>query len=221
MTDLVYDNWGNAVEIDRLYEELEPRFYLATTTLPDFQIDEPAGWADLQFVHQRDKDYHGFNYEFTDGNLDLQFDREAGMVAIEEEYAGFGNDGNVRLKRVVMYAAAPAGMIVEYVGRLNLNTRKKEGYTVRASVERESLHQLVGARLDSKISLSDPKDLDGGNITVPALKRCYLPSRSITQSLKSKVAIQEEVFYSQRGDAYLWIKFNTSNPTLTQIFQFQ
>ena len=217
MIDLVYDNWGNAIEIDRLYEELEVRFYLTTSTASAFQIKELVGWDSLNFVHKRDLSYHGFNYEFTDENVTVGFDTEAGMEAVEAEYALNGNDGFVLLEKVLMYAPAPGGKIVEYAGRLNLNTRKREKYYTTATVERQSLHQSIQSRLSTKLNLSESVTLDEAAMSPPPLQRCYLPSRSITQHFHSAVDMYEEVFFSKPKDGDLWVHFNTANPNPNQI----
>lgn len=137
-------------------------------------IDEPIKWADVQIIGKRDTDWHGFNYEYTDGDVLLEFDCAAGKDFIKAVYDTEGGDGLILLQfgRIVELTE-----VVEYEGKLNLATFKRIKNRVACSVEKNGLHDLVKSRWSTKIDLFAAKTLDGDTI---------VPVRPVDLELHSK-----------------------------------
>lgn len=205
--DVVYDNWGNSTEINRYYDEL-PVIYRLTTSSGTIDIKEPIDWGQVKFVHKRDKDMHGFNYEFTGADFDLKFDLEAGGAEIQDEYDTFGNDGEVLFYRILVYGSEE---IVEYEGRLNLSTLKDDRDMLSCSVERKSLHQLINSRIGTKIEINSDKTLD--DVMVPTYSEDFLilPGQTLSEKFESSNNVTREEPYSSGrtgiNTAYLFFDF--------------
>ena len=48
--------------------------YTPETGSPLYLEDEPISWDKVQIRLKRDRDWHGVNYEYTDGDISLEFD---------------------------------------------------------------------------------------------------------------------------------------------------
>lgn len=73
------------------------RFRLIVSDTVTF-IREPEGWDKFMYDIRRDKNRHGFIYEYTDGELMLKFDSRCGKAIIDAEYELNGADGDVTLE---------------------------------------------------------------------------------------------------------------------------
>jgi len=210
VTDIIYDNWGNATEVDRLYDEMVVTYEL-TTSAGTFPIEEPEGWGKVTFIHKRDKDYYGFNYEFTGTDFNLIFDCDSGLDYVEAEYALNGNDGEVIFRRIL---SAGATEIIEYEGRLNLNERKRQDYSVECSVERKSLHQQINSRLSSKINLYSTEDLDQNPVSAMQLIYVLMPGQMLSESFKTSQTVtkQEDFTETRTGDSLAFAFFDITDP---------
>jgi hypothetical protein len=210
VTDFIYDNWGNITEVDRLYDEMIVTYEL-TTAAGTIQIEEPEGWGKVTFIHKRDKDYFGFNYEFTGTDFNLMFDCDSGMDAIALEYATFGGDGEVIFRRIL---SADSEDIIEFEGRLNLNTLKRADYTLECQVERKSLHTLISSRLNTKVNLDKNVDLDDNPATPLTPIVIILPGQKISESFKSSATVvkQEEFTETRTGDSLAFGFFDIQDP---------
>lgn len=217
--DSIYDNWGNITITDILYYDIPVRYELETTAGVEV-IQEPIGWNQVPFTHKRDRDRHGFNYELTGGDFNLKFDKEAGREAIELEYTTFGNDGLVLFRRILAYDGTD---IIEYEGRLNLNTLKRASYMYECVVERKSLHELIKTRLDSKVNLDSDKDLDGVETPIEEVEGIVvLPGQLISEKYESeKTLVKQESYTETRtGDDYVYVTFDFQDPTVNTIKDF-
>lgn len=218
VTDTIYDNWGNATEVDRLYDEMIVTYEL-TTTAGTFPIEEPEGWGKVTFIHKRDKDYYGFNYEFTGTDFNLTFDCDSGMDYVSAEYALNGNDGEVIFRRIL---SADALDIIEYEGRLNLNTLKRSDYSYECSVERKSLHQLINSRLTSKVDLDATTTLDDAAATPMVPIIIILPGQTLSEKFKTSQTVtkQEEFTETRTGDSLAFAFFDFMDPNPNTIKGF-
>lgn len=73
--------------------ETEDQFRLINRAGQIFLIEMPKGWDKIVFRLKRDEQYHGVNYEFSDGEIQLDFDEAAGRQLLLDEYNLNGNDG--------------------------------------------------------------------------------------------------------------------------------
>src|SRR5687768_4398550 len=85
-------------------------------------IREPIKWDNVNIVGKRDKEWHGFNYMYSDGIIELEFDCAAGKEIIETVYDTQGADGLVTFQHGYTYGGVET---VLFDGKLNLNTFKR------------------------------------------------------------------------------------------------
>lgn len=210
VTDIVYDNWGNATEIDMLYQEGVASYELETSAGITY-IQEPVQWDKVQFVHKRDAKYHGFNYEFTGPDIDLIFDMYSGREAIMAEYELTGNDGLVIFRRKLSFGATT---IIEYEGKLRLGDMKRQKYMPSIPCERKSLHTLINSRLNTKINITSATDLDDAPVDVFVEDFLSLPGQTLAEKFKAQqLVLKQESFTETRtGDDIAILFFNVSDP---------
>jgi hypothetical protein len=72
------------------------RFFL-NIGYDSYLIDEPKGFLEIQSVLRRDEDTHGVFFEFSDGDVDLEFSGDARDI-LEGEYDQFGIDASVEFE---------------------------------------------------------------------------------------------------------------------------
>ena len=218
VTDNIYDNWGNITITDVLYQDLPIRYELQTTA-GTVEIEEPIGWNKVPFIHKRDKDRHGFNYEFTGTDFTLEFDNAAGEDDIDLEYKTYGNDGTVLFRRVIEYDGTD---IVEYEGKLNLNTLKRVNYRYQCVVERKSLHELIKTRMSSKINIEKDSDLDGNPADNWAPVYLGLLGQRLTEKFDSEELVVRDEAYSETrtGNSVAFLLFDFQDPEVNTIRDF-
>jgi len=166
--------------------------------------DEPINWDKVNIIIKRDMTYHGVNYQYTDGDVELQFDEVSGVEIIDLIYSKEGQDGNIVLQYGYMQGLTE---IVEYEGKLNLNTYKKMQGRISCTIETAGFHELLKSRIDVDVNLFDTKTLDGGNKVTKTPLDLTLHSKTI-QKVCNVI-----------GDIYLYAN-NTSNEDNDDNFAF-
>lgn len=142
--------------------------------------DEPIGWDSIVFSVKRDPDWHGLNYEYSDGDIQLEFDCIAGGDFIDKIYKENGLDAEIILQQGSIVNNME---MLEYTGRLVLSTFKRLKGRVACSVERKSLQDVVKARFDTKVDLFSSKDLDQNDLSKPRVMRILTHPKTIPQQL--------------------------------------
>jgi hypothetical protein len=125
-----------------------------------YLTDEPIHWDKVPVILKRDMNFHGVNYQFTDGDVQLEFDLDARVDIIILIYGKEGQDGSI----ILQYGHTNADLTetVEYEGKLNLNTYKKANDRVTCTVENSGFHEMLNSREDTPVNLFAVKTLDGG-----------------------------------------------------------
>ncbi|OOG19124.1 hypothetical protein BWD42_04020 [Sphingobacterium sp. CZ-UAM] len=141
--------------------------------------DEPVGWDSISFKITRDKDWHGLNYEYSDGDIQLEFDCAAGGPFIQRIYEENGLDADIAFTQGVKRGNIET---IEFSGRLVLSTFKKFKGRVSCSVERKSLHDIIKARFDTKVDLMAELDLDQKPLASAPVIKIETHSKTIMQS---------------------------------------
>lgn len=104
-----------------------------------YNIREPIKWDQVNIIGKRDKEWHGYNYMYSDGVIDLEFDCAAGKEVIESEYETKGGDGEIFFEYGYTYNSAS---FILFAGKLNLNTFKRRAGKVSAGIEKKILTRL-------------------------------------------------------------------------------
>lgn len=141
--------------------------------------DEPVGWDSISFKITRDKDWHGLNYEYSDGDIQLEFDCAAGGPFIQRIYEENGLDADISFTQGIKRGSIET---VEFSGLLVLSTFKKFKGRVSCSVERKSLHDIIKARFDTKVDLMAELDLDQKPLVPSPVVKIETHSKTILQS---------------------------------------
>jgi hypothetical protein len=142
-------------------------------------ISEPVKWDSINVVGERDKVYHGWNYQFTDEVVDLEFDVDAGYYIIDGVYNAAGSDGDI----VFEYGYRELGVdYVLFTGKLDLNTLKKYPHKYACAVKRFDGNSLVETRVETKVSMAAATGLDGAVITPPTPQDFVLHGKAIRKS---------------------------------------
>lgn len=148
-------------------------------------IDEPIKWDQVNIKGNRDKENHGWKSQYSDGEIELEFDCGNGLEIIEAEYAVHGGDGETLFQ--YGYTYGERAFVILFDGKLNYNTRKKPGSigsTVAITVEGADFNDLFASRLDTLVSLIDKLTPDEGILTPPAVRRVTLHSKELTRLYK-------------------------------------
>ncbi len=194
--------------------------FIPETGSPIYLEDEPIGWDAVQISLKRDRDWHGMNYEFTDGDVQLGFDCLAGRDLIEQIYQEQGGDGYIGFQ----FGYVDGGVYhIDFDGKINLYTRKWVNYRIIASIERNDDADKIKARWSTKNSMLANQSIDGVAITPPTSYPLSLHSKTLQQSYYKKVE-PEGTFATQpiganRNQHEAWVVFNTqlTNPGVGDI----
>lgn len=179
-------------------------------------VAEPAKWDSVFFKGIRDKDWHGYNSQYSDGNLQLEFDCPAGRDIIETEYDARGSDGVVYF--YYGYTSGAQDHIL-FNGKLNLNTRKKYGGKTTCTVERKDFNQLLQSRFETKVSMIDTKSVDGLTIPAPPIVPFTMHSKQVERHYRNQYPDRFE--YPQItqivAGSNVYLQPETSSPQLSEI----
>jgi hypothetical protein len=178
-----------------------------------YPVSEPIKWDNVNIVGKRDKDWHGYNYMFSDGIIELEFDCPAGKEVIEDEYNVNGSDGEVFFQYGFTYQGID---VVWFDGKLNLNTYKKYPGKVSASVEKKDFNAVFASRFDSKVSMAGETTLEGEIITPPTPIEFTLHAKEIVRNYKilNNVpdTVQETTFKK-----FVYVHPSTETPDVSEI----
>jgi len=115
-------------------------------------IDMPIGWQNVEFHIMRDEVYHGLNYEYNDGEIELGFDLAAGFELLEAAYLADGNDAQVRFQ----FGRDLSGLFLPDVDAwVDFNTRKIDRDKITCSVKRKTFNDDIENKSEVIVSLTD------------------------------------------------------------------
>jgi hypothetical protein len=183
----------------------------------EYIIREPIKWDSVNIVGKRDVEWHGWNYQYSDGIIELEFDCAAGKEVIVAEYETNGNDGQVLFQYGFTYKGVT---YVIFPGKLNLNTYKRFPQKVACSVEREDFNSIFQSRFESKVSMAATKTVGELDIVPPSTLNFPLHSKEILRTFKCE---NNTIYYAPQeslvhGNVYVFP--DTSEAQLTEIEEF-
>lgn len=184
--------------------------YTPETGSPLYLEDEPILWDKVLIRLKRDRDWHGVNYEYTDGDISLEFDCLAGSDFIEQIYQSQGGDGYIGFEFGYFDGVTE---IPEFVGKINLATRKLlANYRISAMIERDGLHDLIKTRWGTKADLFSGISIDGDTISAPTPLELGLHSKVLVNNFNKVTNIDGSLSFQpflgdQKHD--IWFVFDT------------
>jgi hypothetical protein len=178
-------------------------------------IREPIKWDGVNIIGERDADYHGYNFKYTDGNVNLGFDCAAGKELIEEVYNTRGQDGEILFQYGYTYAGDE---YILFPGKLMLNTYKWYPEKVECTVESEDLDTAFTSRLDTKVSMTQDKSFDNEDVPVPTPYSLNLHPKEIETKVSTDTSGKTYVSmaYSSETDA-IYIKPDNTEVIFSEI----
>lgn len=193
---------------------------IPATGSPVYLDDEPIGWDAVQITLKRDRDWHGVNYEFTDGDVQLGFDCLAGRDLIEEIYQAQGGDGYIGFQFGYYDGVTHH---IDFDGKINLYTRKWQDYKIMAAVERNNDADKINSRWTTKNSMTALSSLDGVAIVPPTPYNLTLHSKTLQETYFKKIdpegTFATQPTFAERNQHDVWFVFNTqlANPGVGDI----
>lgn len=181
-----------------------------------YTLREPNKWDALGIVGERDKDWHGWNFQYSDKNVQLEFTCGNGKEILEAIYEQFGNDAEVNLTYGYSFQGQDH---ILFDGKLNFNTYKLLRGRVAISVTRQDFNDKLQSRIDTKVSMAATESVEGVPITPPAPFETTLHAKEIIKSYSSQnpstpvVTDQETIM----GADTFYIHPDTSQPSLNEI----
>jgi hypothetical protein len=185
-----------------------------------YLTDEPIHWDKVPVILKRDMNFHGVNYQFTDGDVQLEFDLDARVDIIILIYDKEGQDGSI----ILQYGHTNADLTetVEYEGKLNLNTYKKENDRVTCTIENSGFHEMINSREDVSVNLFDAKTLDGLAKTSNVPVDLTLHSKKIQKVCQVKGDDYNYAEFdsgeNQDDDFYFFLSFHNPEPNDIETF---
>jgi hypothetical protein len=216
---IVIDNFTIAAgvvipHIDYPWQERICRWFNLVVDGVTYVISEPIKWDSVNIVGKRDKDWHGFNYQFSDGVLELEFDCAAGKDVIEAEYDAHGNDGEVFFNHGYTYLGTDYTL---FEGKLNLNTRKKYPGKVSCSVEKKDFNNLFQSRYETKVSMKETQSIDGVAITPPSVVDFILHAKELQRNYSLVTTDVVDMPQTVIGGQDAFFQYESSVPQLNEI----
>lgn len=131
------------------------RLLVGSTTT---NVQEPIKWDAVTITAERDMKWHGWNWQYSDGEIQLEFDCPAGKDILEEQFDLHGNDAEVEF----LFGYTYKGVEYEqYRGKIDFNTYKRYPSKVAAVVVRKDYMDLLQSRMDEKFTLTAEETMGG------------------------------------------------------------
>jgi len=113
---------------------------------------------------------HGWKDQYSDEVIELEFDCPAGKEILQAEYNENGSDGTVGFQYGIRTQNGSEYSLFD--GKINFNTYKRYPNKVAASVESVKYNPMIKTRIDTKVSMTDKKSIDGMDIAAPPVGYC-------------------------------------------------
>ncbi|HRH59569.1 MAG TPA: hypothetical protein PL045_03315 [Chitinophagaceae bacterium] len=178
-------------------------------------VEEPIGWADIQFKLSRDASMHGMFYDYTLNSFEFI---GTGRDIIKEEHERYGIEGIMYLK--IEYECN-GGYEVWSSGRIvftNWDELQSSLCSVKVSIENITEIQTLKNRIDQKIDITKLKSFDTVTDIAAYSKAPFtisLPSKSI--QLKSRAENTEQIISENFTENAEWEPNTVSGGDLRQM----
>lgn len=177
-----YNNEFRLYDIDGIY--LSAGSYFAF-------VDDPIGFDGVQIRLTRGEE-HGVNYEFSDGEINLQFDIGYGKEVIDEIFKVKGPDARIDFE---FYDLENNQSL--YRGRLNLADAEFRDSGILCPIERANFDHLFRTRYETKVNLFDSVSLDGNNVGSLQQENIQVYGKAQTQKYEATKPLTTDSFFNQ------------------------
>lgn len=178
-------------------------------------IAEPAKWDSVNIKGKRDPEWHGWKDQYSDEVIELEFDCPAGKEILQAEYNENGSDGTVGFQYGIRTQNGSEYSLFD--GKINFNTYKRYPNKVAASVESVKYNPMIKTRIDTKVSMTDKKSIDGMDIAAPPVREFRLHSKELARQFICVNNSWSETMESFQTTKKVFIIPNTSEASATEI----
>lgn len=192
--------------MDNLYEKTD-QFRLLISGTP-YIIEEPVGWDGIKIIIKRDKDYHGLDFEFTDGDVNLTFTEVSGLSIIASQYKNYGNDADVILQFGFLSNDV---FTTEFEGYVDFNTYKKVDIGIECSVKRKNFNDTLETRFETPVTLKSITTIDGDSMPAIDPVNIVLHSKALSVKFVNKTDMLNmggAMFTGRPHDIYFFPDFS-------------
>lgn len=124
-----------------------------------YDVEEPIKWDEIDINVIFDGDVFGYKYEFTDGDVPLEFDQRAGGEILRQAFLTDGVDAVASLKFGEVLSNGT--LVINFEASLNFSTYKEDKNVVSMTIERQSFQDLIRSRWDTNTNIFRADTLDG------------------------------------------------------------
>lgn len=143
------------------------------------EIEEPIKWGDIDICIIWDELLKGYKFEFTDGDVVLEFDEAAGYSFIKEAYDTKFERMNISLK----FGEFDSNNVLTilYEAQFNFESYTEGKYTIKGNVERKSFADKLRTRFDWRVDILKTTSVEGLTLETMPLKEMFLHPRILTK----------------------------------------
>ena len=174
-------------------------------------IREPNGFSESQITLKRDKDNHGFDFEYTDAEVSYGFTRAMNVSGetfnpynlISLMYSSVGVDAQC-VFQFLNYNSITLMYDVQFEANLDFSTYTAKDYSVDLLARRVNFGDLFRTRIEVPVNLNSTESIDGDVITAATSEDLFLHSKMKRQSCFSS------------NDTIIDLERNFSTPLYTE-----
>lgn len=164
------------------------------------EIAEPIGWAEISMKGERDQEYHGYQFQFTDGQTKLKFDCAAGKDLIQAVYDEKGGDGEILFKFGYTYRGTDYQL---FPGKLMLHTWVVFPAFGECVIESDTFDATFQSRLETKVSMARDTTFDGSAVVAPSPYNLELHAKETLSQFVCNTALKSYSDNSRpQGDSF-------------------
>lgn len=152
--------------------------FLLTDESTVYEIEEPIKWGDIDISIKWDETMLGYKFEFTDGDVLLEFDEAAGRSIIRNAYKNRFERMNLSLKFGELDSANVLTILFE--SQLNFDSYKEGKYTVKMNCERKSFADKLRTRYDTPVDILGVNSVENFVLEPIPIRQLFLHPRILT-----------------------------------------
>jgi hypothetical protein len=182
-------------------------------------ISEPIGWGDVNMKGERDMEFHGYQFQYTDGQTKMKFDCAAGKDLINAEYEANGGDGEVLFQFGYTYKGDD---YVLFKGKLMLHTLNTYAGWVECTVESDTFDSTFQSRLEVAVSMARSTTYDNTSILPPTPYDLELHAKETQSQFKNTNTNRisySDYSYPEDSNGSFYIMPDISAPSANDLLQ--
>ena len=147
-------------------------------------IREPNGFSESQITLKRDKDNHGFDFEYTDAEVSYGFTRAMNVdgeafnpyALVSVLYSTIGVDAQC-VFQFLNYNSITLMYDVQFEANLDFSTYTAKDYSIDLLARRVNFGDLFRTRIEVPVNLNSTETIDGDAITAATSEELFLHSK--------------------------------------------